>query len=307
MADGQQLRLTERRNPRSIDIDTADPLALVDLINAEDATIPALVAGARQEIARTVELIEASFRTGGRLLYVGAGTSGRLGVLDASECPPTFGVPPEMVVGIIAGGPSALTRSAEGAEDDVDAGARIIDEHGVGPADTVVGIAASGGTPYVRGALTRARALGARTAMVACADLPDAVVAVCDVTIVVRTGPEVVTGSTRMKAGTATKLILNTLTTAAMIRLGKTYGNLMVDLQAWNSKLVDRSERIVMEVTGVARGEARRAIDDAGGSVRAAIVMARTGATYAEALARLADVDNRVRELIGPPPPVRDA
>ncbi len=307
MADGQQLRLTERRNPRSIDIDTADPLALVDLINAEDATIPALVAGARQEIARTVELIEASFRAGGRLLYVGAGTSGRLGVLDASECPPTFGVPPEMVVGIIAGGPSALTRSAEGAEDDADAGALIIDEHGVGPADTVVGIAASGGTPYVRGALTRARALGARTAMVACADLPEAVVAVCDVTIVVRTGPEVVTGSTRMKAGTATKLILNTLTTAAMIRLGKTYGNLMVDLQAWNSKLVDRSERIVMEVTGVARGEARRAIDDAGGSVRAAIVMARTGATYAEALARLADVDNRVRELIGPPPPVRDA
>ncbi len=307
MADGQQLRLTERRNPRSIDIDTADPLTLVDLINAEDATIPALVAGARQEIAQVVGLIEASFRAGGRLLYVGAGTSGRLGVLDASECPPTFGVRPEMVVGIIAGGLPALIRSAEGAEDDVDAGARIIDEHSVGPADTVVGIAASGGTPYVRGALTRARALGARTAMVACADLPESVVAVCDVTVVVRTGPEVVTGSTRMKAGTATKLILNTLTTAAMIRLGKTYGNLMVDLQAWNSKLVDRSERIVMEVTGVPRDEARRAIDAADGSVRAAIVMVRTGVTHAEALVRLGQVDNRVRALIGPPPPVRDA
>ncbi|MHB1328657.1 MAG: N-acetylmuramic acid 6-phosphate etherase [Gemmatimonadales bacterium] len=307
MADGPPLRLTERRNPRSIDIDTADPLTLVDLINAEDATIPTLVAGAREEIAQTVSLIEASFRAGGRLLYVGAGTSGRLGVLDASECPPTFGTPPEMVVGIIAGGLPALIRSAEGAEDDVDAGARIIDEHKVGPADTVVGIAASGGTPYVRGALTQARALGARTAMVACAELPEAVLAVCDVTIVVRTGPEVVTGSTRMKAGTATKLILNTLTTAAMIRLGKTYGNLMVDLQTWNSKLVDRSERIVMEVTGVARAEARRAIDDAGGSVRAAIVMIRTGATHAEALERLGKVDNRVRALIGPPPPVRDA
>jgi len=307
MADGQQLRLTERRNPRTIDIDTADPLALVDLINAEDATIPGLVAGARKEIARTVELIEASFRAGGRLLYVGAGTSGRLGVLDASECPPTFGVAPGMVIGIIAGGLPALTRAAEGAEDDAEAGARIIAEHRVGPADTVVGIAASGGTPYVRGALTRARSLGARTAMVACAELPADVLAVCDVPIVVRTGPEVVTGSTRMKAGTATKLILNTLTTAAMVRLGKTYGNLMVDLQAWNSKLVDRSERIVMEVTGVARSEARRAIDAAGGSVRAAIVMVRTGATHAEAMARLAEVDNRVRALIGPPPPVRDA
>lgn len=291
MADGPPLRLTERRNPRSIDIDTADPLTLVDLINAEDATIPTLVAGAREEIAQTVSLIEASFRAGGRLLYVGAGTSGRLGVLDASECPPTFGTPPEMVVGIIAGGLPALIRSAEGAEDDVDAGARIIDEHKVGPADTVVGIAASGGTPYVRGALTQARALGARTAMVACAELPEAVLAVCDVTIVVRTGPEVVTGSTRMKAGTATKLILNTLTTAAMIRLGKTYGNLMVDVRASNEKLRARSRRIVALATGAPEDVVERALTETGGEVKNAILTV-LGKVDAATAARLLDASH---------------
>jgi N-acetylmuramic acid 6-phosphate etherase len=298
------LRLTERRNPRTVDIDLADPLALVDVIQAEDATVPGLVSEARREIAEAVRLIEASFRAGGRLIYVGAGTSGRLGVLDASECPPTFGTPPEMVVGIIAGGHPALVRSAEGAEDDVAAGVAAMDSHAVGARDTVVGITASGGTPFVRAALGRARALGAKTALVACADPPSAVRDHCDVAIVVPTGPEVVTGSTRMKAGTATKLILNTLTTAALVRLGKTYGNLMVDLQAWSDKLVDRGERIVMEVTGTSRETARRAIASANGSVRLAIVMVKTGATRQEASALLAGSDQRVRPILGDPPPV---
>jgi N-acetylmuramic acid 6-phosphate etherase len=300
------LRLTERRNPRSVDIDVASPLELVDLIAAEDATVPAAVARARQEIAAVVALVEASFRAGGRLLYVGAGTSGRLGVLDASECPPTFGTPPEMVVGIIAGGPAALTRSAEGAEDDETAGGAAMDQAAAGPADTVVGIAASGATPYVRAALARARARGARTALVSCAETPAAMRAACDVVVEVLTGPEVVTGSTRMKAGTATKLVLNTVSTAAMVRLGKTYGNLMVDLQAWSRKLVDRGERIVMEVTGADRAAARAAIDAAAGSVRTAIVMVRTGAARPEAEALLARHDNRVRAVLGDPPPVGD-
>ncbi len=301
------IRLTERRNPRSADIDIADPLTLVDLINAEDATVPGLVAAARVEIAAAVTRIEASFRAGGRLLYVGAGTSGRLGVLDASECPPTFGTPPSMVVGIIAGGYPALVKPAEGAEDDVNAGIAAIDTAGVTAADTVVGIAASGGTPFVRAALGRAQTIGASTVIVACAEPPPLLRESCDVAIVVPTGPEVVTGSTRMKAGTATKLILNTLTTAAMIRLGKTYGNLMVDLQAWSAKLVDRGERIVMEVTGGSREDARRAIEAAGGSVRTAIVMVRQRVDRDEAVRLLARHDNRVRGVLGDPPPVRDA
>lgn len=298
------LRRTERRNPRSVDIDLASPLEIVDLIAAEDATVPAAVARARLEIARAVELIETSFRAGGRLLYVGAGTSGRLGVLDAAECPPTFGTRPEMVVGIIAGGYPALVRSAEGAEDDVNAGIAAIDGERAGAADTVVGIAASGSTPYVRAALGRAQAHGARTVLLTCAEAPASLRDTCDVVIEVPVGPEVITGSTRMKAGTATKLVLNTLTTAAMVRIGKTYGNLMVDLQAWSQKLVDRGERIVMEVTGADREAARRAIEAAGGSVRTAIVMARTGQDRAAAEALLARHDHRVRAILGDPPPV---
>lgn len=298
------LRLTERRNPRSVNIDLASPLEIVDLIAAEDATVPAAVARAREQIAAAVSLIEASFRAGGRLLYVGAGTSGRLGVLDAAECPPTFGTRPEMVVGLIAGGARALVRSAEGAEDDVNAGIAAMDAERVGPKDTVVGIAASGATPYVRAALGRAQALGARTVLLSCAEAPALLRDTCDVTIEVLTGPEVITGSTRMKAGTATKLVLNTLSTAAMVRIGKTYGNLMVDLQAWSQKLVDRGERIVMEVTGVEREAARAAIEAAGGSVRTAIVMVRTGLDRAGAEALLAQHDNRVRAVLGDPPPV---
>jgi N-acetylmuramic acid 6-phosphate etherase len=298
------LRLTERRNPRTAEIDTASPLDIVDLIAAEDAGVPEAVARAREDIARTIELVEASFRAGGRLLYVGAGTSGRLGVLDASECPPTFGTPPDQVVGIIAGGLPALIRSIEGAEDDPNAGIEEMDARRVGPHDTVIGIAASGSTTFVRAALGRAQALGARTVFLTCAEPPVLLRETCDVTIVVLTGPEVVTGSTRLKAGTATKLVLNTVTTGAMIRIGKTYGNLMVDLQAKNQKLIDRGERIVMEVTGVSRAQAQTAIEAANGSVRTAIVMAGRSVGKAEAEALLRTHDNHLRPILGDPPPV---
>ena len=298
-------RLTERRNPRSATIDTASALEIVDLIGAEDATVPASVARARVEIARTIDLIEGAFRAGGRLIYVGAGTSGRLGVLDAAECPPTFGAPPEMVVGIIAGGLPALIRSIEGAEDDVNAGLGEMDARKVGPDDVVVGIAASGTTPFVRAALSRAQTLGARTAIVSCSEPPALLKETCDVCITVLVGPEVVTGSTRMKSGTATKLVLNTLTTGAMIRLGKTYGNLMVDLRAWNDKLVDRSHRIVMETTGLGRDEARSVLAAADGAVKIAIVMARRGVGREDAERLLAESAGHLRSVVGDPPPVR--
>jgi N-acetylmuramic acid 6-phosphate etherase len=278
----------------------------VDLIAAEDAGVPGAVAEARVEIARAMELIEEAFRAGGRLLYVGAGTSGRLGVLDASECPPTFGVSPDMVTGVIAGGYAALVKSIEGAEDDPNQGIAEMDSRKVGRADVVLGIAASGTTPFVRAALGRAQALGARTVFLTCSDPPRVLLDTCDVTIVVRTGPEVVTGSTRMKAGTATKLVLNTLTTGAMIRLGKTYGNLMVDLKATNAKLVDRGERIVMEVAGVDRAKARRALDAAAGQVRLAIVIAAKGGSAEAAEGLLARHDHHLRPILGSPPPVED-
>ncbi len=300
-------RLTERRNPRSATIDNASSLEIVDLIGAEDAGVPAAVARAREEIARAVDLVEAAFRAGGRLIYVGAGTSGRLGVLDASECPPTFGTPPEMVAGVIAGGYPALVRSVEGAEDDVNAGLGEMDARRVGSDDVVVGIAASGTTPFVRAALSRAQTLGARSVLVTCAEPPALLQETCDVCIVVKVGPEVVTGSTRMKAGTATKLVLNTLTTGAMIRIGKTYGNLMVDLRAWNDKLIDRSRRIVMETTGLPRDEARAILDAAGGRVKTAIVMARRGVSGDEADRLLAEHQGRLRTIVGDPPPVRGA
>src|SRR3954470_22081152 len=299
------MRLTERRNPRSSTIDTASALEIVDLIGAEDAGVPAAVAKARLEIARTIELIEAAFRAGGRLIYVGAGTSGRLGVLDATECPPTFGSPPDMVVGVIAGGPAALVRSVEGAEDDVHAARDAMDSLQVGDRDIVVGIAASGTTPFVHAALTRAQSRGAKTALVSCSEPPRELARTCEVCITVLVGPEIVTGSTRMKAGTATKLVLNTLTTGAMIRLGKIYGNLMVDLRAWNDKLIDRSQRIVMETTGLDRGAARAVIDASEGSVKIAIIMARRGVSKEQAERLLAEHAGRLRPIVGDPPPVQ--
>jgi N-acetylmuramic acid 6-phosphate etherase len=300
-------RATERRNPRTASIDLATPLEIVDVINSEDRMVPDAVSTQRQQIAAAISTAEICFREGGRLFYVGAGTSGRLGVLDASECPPTFGTDPEMVQGIIAGGPPALTRSQEGAEDIVENGARAMDEHAVGPHDLVVGIAASGTTPYVHSALRRARALGARTAIISCSPPPKALLDEVDVAILPIVGPEVVTGSTRMKAGTATKLILNMITTGAMIRLGKTYGNLMVDLKATNNKLKDRSERIVVEVCGVSREEARRLLAAADKSVKTAIVMQKLGVSRAEAEEALARAGGVIRRAIpDAPPPVTE-
>ena len=297
-------RLTERRNPNTRDIDVASSIALVDLIAREDAGVPGAVSLARESVSQAIDLVEGAFRSGGRLLYIGAGTSGRLGVLDAAECPPTFGTPPEMVVGIIAGGARALVKAVEGAEDDVNAGISAMDDHRVHDRDVVIGIAASATTPYVRAALGRAQALGARTGLVACAEPPALLRSTCDVCIVVLVGPEVITGSTRMKAGTATKLVLNTITTGAMIRLGKTYGNLMVDLRASNAKLEDRSHRIVMETTGLGRDAAVEVLERAGGRVKLAIVMARRGVGREEAEALLGTHAGRLRAIVGDPPPV---
>jgi N-acetylmuramic acid 6-phosphate etherase len=300
-------RETERRNPRTASIDLASPLEIVDMINAEDRRVPEAVATQREQIARAIELAESTFRSGGRLFYVGAGTSGRLGVLDASECPPTFGTRPDMVQGIIAGGLPALTRAQEGAEDVVENGARVLDEHGVNEKDFVIGIAASGTTPYVRAALERAAALGAKTGIVASSAPPADLVARVDVTMLAIVGPEVVTGSTRMKAGTATKLILNTITTGAMIRLGKTYGNLMVDMRATNNKLVDRSQRIVMEVCGVSREEAKQLLERADKSVKTAIVMQKRNVSREEAERLLAQNGGVIRRITkDEPPPIRE-
>lgn len=296
-------RLTEQRNPRSVGIDVASSLEIVDLMNSEDRLVPDVVRSRREEIAATIDLVVESFRSGGRLIYVGAGTSGRLGVLDAAECPPTFGTPPEMVVGIIAGGSAAMFRSQEGVEDDQEAGAQAMDDHCVSERDVVVGIAASGTTPYVRAALERARSRGAKTVLLTCSEPPRDLAAKCRVVIFLPTGPEVLTGSTRLKAGTATKLVLNTISTGAMVRLGKCYGNLMVDLMAWSEKLKDRGERIVMETCRVGRKEARAAIEAAGGSVKVAIVMVRRGVSREEAVRLLEASGGLVRRVVGDPPP----
>ena len=297
-------RLTERRNPRTTGIDTASSLEIVDLLNVEDRGVPVAVHSCREQIATAIDLVVEAFRSGGRLIYVGAGTSGRLGVLDASECPPTFGTPPERVVGVIAGGYAALVRSQEGVEDDLNAGAAAMDDQRVTVKEVVVGIAASGTTPYVRAALTRAQSLGAKTVLLTCTDPPSQLADTCDLVIVVRVGPEALTGSTRLKAGTATKLVLNTLTTGAMLRLGKAYGNLMVDLMALSDKLRDRGERVVMEACGVDRNRARTAIEQAKGNVKAAIVMVRRGVTREQAENLLREAGGVTRRAAGDPPPV---
>ena len=300
-------RITEKRNPRTANIDLATPLEIVDLIAAEDARVPEAVRSQREPIARAIAEAESTFRRGGRLFYVGAGTSGRLGVLDASEMPPTYGTDPDMVQGIIAGGHKALTRSQEGAEDRLESAVEDLSAHGVRGGDFVVGIAASGTTPYVRRALAHAREIGARTALVACSPPPNETLQYVDILILPITGPEVVTGSTRMKAGTATKLVLNTITTGAMIRLGKTYGNLMVDLRATNRKLEDRSERILAEVCDVSREEARALLARAGGTVKLAIAMHFLDASREEAEQALARAGGVIRRAIGrEPPPVTD-
>lgn len=299
-------RLTEHRNPRTVDIDVASSLEIVELLNAEDTIVAAAVHAAREALARTIDLVVDAFNNGGRLLYVGAGTSGRLGALDAAECPPTFGSDPELVIALIAGGPEALTASQEGAEDDVSAGSLAIDECNVGPKDVVVGIAASGTTPFVNAAIQRAKERRARTALVTCSDPAEPIAGRCDEIIVAKVGPEALTGSTRLKAGTATKMILNAISTGAMIRVGKTYGNLMVDLTALSVKLIDRGERIVMETCAVDRATARSAVAAAAGSVKAAIVMVRCGCDAPNARRMLREHGGSVRAVVGDPPPVCD-
>ena len=290
--------LTEQRNPRSMDIDRMSIAQGFDVMNAEDASIAGAVAAARDDVVRAIELVVAAFQAGGRLIYVGAGTSGRLGVLDASECPPTFLSDPEMVQGIIAGGPGAMFRAVEGAEDSREAGAEVMDERGVGPKDVVFGIATGGSTPYVHGALRRARERGARTVFFACVPKEQ-----CDdqadVSIRVLVGPEVLTGSTRLKAGTATKMVLNMVTTLSMIRIGKVYQNLMVDVNSRsNRKLVDRGARMIATVTGVDRQEAFRLLEAADGRVKTAIVMHLRGVDRATAEDLLARHAGRVRDVL---------
>lgn len=280
-------RLTEQRNPRSMRIDQLSTLEIVDLINAEDRMVGEAVREEHAAIARCIDMVVAAFRQGGRLIYVGAGTSGRLGVLDASEMPPTYRTDPAMVQGIIAGGLNALVRAQEGAEDHPEGGAAAIDERDVGPRDFVLGIATSGTTPFVHGALRRARERGARTGFLLCTYPSEQLTRTHDVVIAPLVGPEVITGSTRMKAGTATKMVLNTITTAAMVQLGKVYGNLMVDLQVTCEKLRDRGERILMETMGLERAPASELLEAAEGHVKTAIVMGKLGISRAEAKARL--------------------
>jgi len=291
------LPTTEKRNRASENIDKLSTKQIVDLINTEDAFVPAAVERQSKQIAEAIDLIVERFKKGGRLFYIGAGTSGRLGVLDASECPPTFGVSPSLVQGIIAGGRRALVRSAEGAEDFPEDGAAVIIKKRVRSKDIVIGLAACGMTPFVHGALKQARQIGAATIFVTCA--PEAVERIpAEIIINPVVGPEVVTGSTRMKAGTATKLVLNTLTTGAMIKLGKVYGNLMVDLKATNEKLRDRSVRIVMEMTRLSRAGARRLLARAQGQVKAAIVMHFRRTNLAGALKILDESEQFLRKAI---------
>jgi N-acetylmuramic acid 6-phosphate etherase len=297
MSKTRTLPTTELRNRKSENLDQLSSRKIVELINSEDKRVATAVGRESVKIARGIDLIVDRFRKGGRLFYVGAGTSGRLGVLDASECPPTFGVAASKVQGIIAGGRLALVRSIEGAEDNADDGAEAIDKKAVKAVDVVAGIAACGLTPFVGGALKRARQRGAKTLFITCS--PENLGHIpADIIVNPVVGPEVVTGSTRMKAGTATKLVLNTLTTGAMIKIGKVYDNLMVDLKATNKKLQDRSLRIVNELTGLSRSRSGKLLEEAEGSVKAAIVMHYRGVDIRQAKKILAASDQSLRRAI---------
>ncbi|MGI5157331.1 N-acetylmuramic acid 6-phosphate etherase [Microbispora sp. CA-102843] len=284
---------TEQSDPRYSGIDTLPTEEIARLMNAADAAVPAAVGRAVPAISAAVDAIAARMADGGRLLYVGAGTSGRLAVLDASECPPTFGTHPDLVQGIIAGGEAALVRSVEGAEDDAEAGAAVIRGKHVGPLDSVVGISASGRAPYVVAAVEQARRLGALTVGLAC-NTGTPLARAADHAVEVIVGPEVVTGSTRLKAGTAQKLVLNMISTITMIRSGRTYGNFMVDVVASNSKLVDRAARIVSDITGTQVPRAREVLESAGRDVKTAVVMIERGVGADDARALLAAHGNRL-------------
>ncbi len=289
--------VSEGRNPKTVDIDLMPTIDVLRRINDEDRLVPAAVEKVLPEIAAAVDRIVRAFQKGARLIYMGAGTSGRLGVLDASECPPTFGVPEGMVVGLIAGGSDALVRSLEGAEDDPKMGAKALQDITLTPDDVVVGIAVSGRTPYVIGGLTYAKQIGATTIALSC-NPASAIAGIADIAISPVVGPEVLTGSTRLKSGTAQKLVLNMLTTASMIRIGKSYQNLMVDLNPSNRKLVARAIRIVMQATGCTAPQARQALDRTGNDVKLAILVTITGLDVEAARAALAKAGGFLRKAI---------
>jgi N-acetylmuramic acid 6-phosphate etherase len=288
---------TEQRNPRSEHIDGAGTAELLVIINKDDQAVAKAVSAAIPALAHFLDRLVERVQAGGRLFYIGAGTSGRLGVLDASECPPTFGVSPELVQGIMAGGESALSRATEASEDDPAAGAKDLAARGFRISDTLVGIAASGRTPYVVGAISSARAMGALTAAIVCVE--DSVLArKAEHALAVPVGPEIITGSTRMKAGTATKLVLNMISTGLMIRLGHTYGNLMVNVQPRNQKLLDRACRIVAEAANISTAAAADVLEAAGRDVKTGIVMAKKNVTREDALALLRQKQGILAEVL---------
>ena len=285
------------RNTASGTIDSLSALQIVELMNSEDAMVAAAVRTQSTSIAAAIDVVAEAFRNGGRLIYIGAGTSGRLGVLDASECPPTFSVPRSMVVGLIAGGPSALTSAIEGAEDRAEQGRADLENISLTARDIVMGIAASGRTPYVLGGLQFAREIGATTIGFACND-ESALIPLSDIMIAPVVGPEVITGSTRLKAGTATKMVLNMLTTGAMVRIGKTFGNLMVDLTATNEKLRDRSQRIVSDLTGLSSEAAQKLLSECSHQVKTAIVVHHRKLTPEAAREQLKQCNGHLRNAL---------
>ncbi len=289
--------LTEQVNPHSQNLDQLTPLQLVDLFNQEDQQVMLAIAAARESLANAIILTTQALRQGGRLFYIGAGTSGRLGVLDAAECPPTFCTPPELVQGIIAGGAPALLRSSEALEDSLEDGAAVITTHQMTAQDVVMGITAGGTTPYVHGAVQAARQQGATTLFLACVP-PEQVSIDVDVDIRLLVGPEVLAGSTRLKAGTATKLALNILSTGVMVQLGKVYGNRMVDVSVTNQKLHDRALRILADLTGLPRNQADQLLAHSGKSVKLALLMHWTGLDAAAAKALLAQNQGHLRQAV---------
>ncbi|PWK15626.1 N-acetylmuramic acid 6-phosphate etherase [Tumebacillus permanentifrigoris] len=288
---------TEQTNAQSDTLDRMSALEIVQLMNGEDRTVAEAVAQEVPRIAAAVDQIADRLRRGGRLLYLGAGTSGRLGVLDASECPPTFGIEADLVVGVVAGGPDAVVEAREGAEDDSDAGATDLQSHRLTAADIVVGLSASGRTPYVAGGLRYAKQVGAGTVALSCNQGAE-ISALAEVAIEVSTGPEVLMGSTRLKAGTAQKMVLNMLSTAVMVRLGKAYGNLMIDVKPTNVKLVDRACRMLMTAAGVEYETASAALQASGRRAKVALVMLKTSCSVDEAERRLQAADGFARAAI---------
>jgi N-acetylmuramic acid 6-phosphate etherase len=289
---------TERRNPRSVDIDLFPTERILKIINAEDATVAPAVAAAIPEIARAVDLAVESIRRQGRIIYIGAGTSGRMAVLDAAECPPTFSTSKDMVQALMPGGTKAFTQADEGTEDDREKAAADLKAKKVSSKDLVIGIAASGRTPYTHAGLEFARSKGAKTVAVVCTE-NSPMSKSADITIQTPVGPEVITGSSRMKAGTAQKLVLNMISTATMIRLGMTYSNWMINVSMTNQKLRERGMHILQEILGVKPGDAQRLVEASGGALKVAVIMGATGCNRKEAEKRLAESSGNLRDILG--------